>query len=79
MYVKLNGEMVYLWRAVDHEGEMLESYITKTRDKEALATLRPTCALRQDRRTSRTSRVCADLPNLLTSANVWPSVTAQST
>ncbi|WP_298091850.1 hypothetical protein [uncultured Sphingomonas sp.] len=20
MYVKLNGEMVYLWRAVDHEG-----------------------------------------------------------
>ncbi len=33
MYVKLNGEMVYLWRAVDHEGEVLESYITKTRDK----------------------------------------------
>ncbi|MDP1027066.1 hypothetical protein Q5H91_07570 [Sphingomonas sp. KR1UV-12] len=21
MYVKLNGEVVYLWRAVDHEGE----------------------------------------------------------
>ena len=35
MYVKLNGEMVYLWRAVDHEGEILESYITKTRDKSA--------------------------------------------
>src|ERR1700712_3246372 len=35
MYVKLNGEMVYLWRAVDHEGEILESYITKTRDKDA--------------------------------------------
>jgi len=35
MYVKLNGEMVYLWRAVDHEGETLESYITKTRDEEA--------------------------------------------
>ena len=31
MYVRLNGEMVYLWRAVDHEGEILESYITKTR------------------------------------------------
>lgn len=31
----LNGEMVYLWRAVDHEGEILESYITKTRDKDA--------------------------------------------
>ena len=35
MYVKLNGEMVYLWRAVDHEGEILESYVTKTRDKSA--------------------------------------------
>src|SRR6201985_3423734 len=35
MYVKLNGEMVYLWREVDHEGEILESYITKTRDKKA--------------------------------------------
>ena len=38
MYVKLNGEMVYLWRAVDHEGEILESYITKTRDKAAALT-----------------------------------------
>ena len=35
MYVKLNGEMIYLWRAVDHEGEVLESYVTKTRDKKA--------------------------------------------
>jgi putative transposase len=35
MYVKLNGEMVYLWRAVDHEGEILESFITKKRDKDA--------------------------------------------
>lgn len=35
MYVKVNGEMVYLWRAVDHEGEILESFVTKTRDKSA--------------------------------------------
>ena len=35
MYVKVNGEMVYLWRAVDHEGEILESYVTKPRDKAA--------------------------------------------
>ncbi|PKB13372.1 putative transposase [Novosphingobium kunmingense] len=35
MYVKVNGEMVYLWRAVDHEGEVLESYITRSRDKAA--------------------------------------------
>jgi putative transposase len=25
----------YLWRAVDHEGEVLECYVTKTRDKAA--------------------------------------------
>jgi len=35
MYVKLNVEMVYPWRAVDHEGEVLESYVTKTRNKGA--------------------------------------------
>ena len=35
MFVKLNGEMVYLWRAVDQEGEVLESYVTRTRDKDA--------------------------------------------
>ncbi|MEO5774749.1 MAG: IS6 family transposase [Sphingomicrobium sp.] len=35
MYVKVNGELRYLWRAVDHEGEILESFVTKTRDKAA--------------------------------------------
>jgi putative transposase len=28
--------MFYLWRAVDHEGEILESYVTKKRDKRAV-------------------------------------------
>ena len=31
----INGQMHYLWRAVDHEGEVLESYVSKTRDKAA--------------------------------------------
>lgn len=35
MFVKINGERHYLWRAVDHEGEVLESFVTKTRDKRA--------------------------------------------
>ena len=35
MFVKINGETHYLWRAVDHEGEVLESFVTKTRDKKA--------------------------------------------
>ena len=38
VYVKINGEMRYLWRAVDHEGEVLESYVTTTRDKAAALT-----------------------------------------
>jgi putative transposase len=29
MYVKVNGEMRYLWRAVDQEGEILESFVTR--------------------------------------------------
>jgi len=35
VYVKINGEMHYLWRAVEQEGEALESYVTKARDKKA--------------------------------------------
>ena len=38
MYVKLSGEMVYLWRAFEQEGEVLESDINKTRDKDAALT-----------------------------------------
>lgn len=34
-YVRLNGEMVYLWRAVDHKGKVLASYVTKKRAKAA--------------------------------------------
>jgi putative transposase len=35
IFVKINGEIHYLWRAVDHEGEVLESFVTRTRDKKA--------------------------------------------
>ena len=35
MYVKLDDEMGYLGRAVDYDGEIIESYVTKTRDKAA--------------------------------------------
>jgi putative transposase len=35
VFVKINGETHYLWRAVDHEVEVLESYVTKKRDKKA--------------------------------------------
>ena len=35
VFVKINGEQHYLWRADDHEGEVLESYVTKRRDRAA--------------------------------------------
>jgi putative transposase len=35
IFVKVGGETKCLWRAVDHEGEILESYVTETRDKAA--------------------------------------------
>ncbi|GAA4644487.1 IS6 family transposase [Pontixanthobacter gangjinensis] len=35
VFVKINGETHYLWRAVDQECEILESYVTKRRDKKA--------------------------------------------
>jgi putative transposase len=35
VFVKINAETHYLWRAVDHEGEVLESFVTKNRDRKA--------------------------------------------
>ena len=35
VFVKINGETFYLWRAVDHEGEVLESFVSKRRNRKA--------------------------------------------
>ena len=35
VFVKINGETHYLWRAVDHEGEVLEAFVSKKRDRKA--------------------------------------------
>ena len=35
VFVKINGKTHYLWRAVDHEGEVLEVFVTKWRDRKA--------------------------------------------
>jgi putative transposase len=34
-FVKINSKLCYLWRAVDHEGEVLEAVVTSKRDKAA--------------------------------------------
>ncbi|MBV8440621.1 MAG: DDE-type integrase/transposase/recombinase [Hyphomicrobiales bacterium] len=35
VFVRINGKLRYLWRAVDHEGEVLECVVTAKRDKAA--------------------------------------------
>ena len=35
VFVRISGETHYLWRAVDHEGEVLEVFATKSRDRRA--------------------------------------------
>jgi len=35
IFVKINGETFYLWRAVDHEGEVLEAFVSKQRNRKA--------------------------------------------
>ena len=33
--MKINGQTHYMWRAVDHEGEVLDAFVTKRRDRKA--------------------------------------------
>ena len=35
VFVRINGETHYQWRAVDHEGEVLEDFVTQRRDRRA--------------------------------------------
>ena len=35
VFVRINGKIFYLWRAVDHEGEVLEVFASKRRDRKA--------------------------------------------
>jgi len=35
VFVKINGDIHYTWRAVDHEGEVLDAFVTKRRDRKA--------------------------------------------
>jgi putative transposase len=38
VFVRINGNIHYLWRAVDQEGEVLEAYVTKSRNRKAALT-----------------------------------------
>src|ERR1700750_3039953 len=39
MVVRIRGERLYLWRAVDHEGEILDMLVQRRRDKRAAVRL----------------------------------------
>jgi putative transposase len=49
VFVKINSETHYLWRAMDHEGEVLESFVTKRRDRKAAFRLLRKTMKRRDR------------------------------
>ena len=35
VFVKINGETHYLWRAIDHEGTIFDCFVSKKRDRKA--------------------------------------------
>lgn len=35
VFMRINGQTHYLWRAVDHKGEVLDVFVTKRRDRRA--------------------------------------------
>lgn len=35
VFVKINGQQHYLWRAIDHEGTVIDCYVSKHRDRRA--------------------------------------------
>jgi transposase-like protein len=41
MVVRIAGQRMYLWRAVDHEGEVLDMLVQCRRDKRAAVQLMP--------------------------------------
>ena len=46
VFVKVNGQTHYLWRAVNHDGDILESFVTKRRDHKAAFDLQQPKGLR---------------------------------
>jgi transposase-like protein len=53
MVVRIAGKRMYLWRAVDHEGEVLDMLVQSRRDSRA--------ALAADAQASQKARVCAEI------------------
>ena len=75
VFVRINGKIHYLWRAVDHEGEVLEVFATKRRArKAALRFLK-----RAMKRYGRPGSIVTDrLPSYRAAMNVIGNAAAQT-
>ena len=57
VFVKINRRLHYLWRAIDHEREVLECYVSKRQNKdEALKHLKTRCPRGKMMRKHRTPK-----------------------
>ena len=75
VFVRINGETHYLSRAVDHEGEMLEVFATKRRDRRAALRF----LKRAMKRYGRPASVVTDgLPSYRAAMNVIGNAAAQT-
>ena len=75
VFVRINGETHYLWRAVDHEGEVLEVFATKRRDRRAALRF----LKRAMKRYGRLASVVTDgLPSYRAAMNVIGNAAAQT-
>ena len=62
MVVRIAGKHMYLWRAVDHEGEVLEILVQRRRDRSAAVKLMRKLLRKQG---FAPTRVTTDRPALL--------------
>ena len=77
VYARINGAMRYLSRAVEHEGEVLESFVTKTRDKAAALKFTKKALKRLGHPRLITTRASArTAPPWLSGGQTWPRLWA---
>ena len=63
MVVRIAGERMYLWRAVDHEGEVLDMQVQRRRDTRAAQPLMRSCSKSKvSRRNCWSPTSCAPTP-----------------
>jgi hypothetical protein len=70
MVVRIAGERMYPWRAVDHEGEVLDVLVQRRRDTRA--------ALRLMRKLAQEARLCTEIAGHRQAALVRHSIPAST-